>query len=53
MRWMLTNKLKINDSKTKLIVFRSSQLKCDLSVNVVEGKIKQSSEVRDFEVIFA
>ena len=30
-RWMLTNKLKIHDSKTEFIVFRSPQLKCDLS----------------------
>ena len=30
-RWMITNKLKINDSKTEFIVFRSPQLKCDLS----------------------
>ena len=28
---MITNKLKINDSKTEFIVFRSPQLKCDLS----------------------
>ena len=37
-RWMITNKLKINDSKTDFIVFRSPQLKCDLSglsVNVI------------------
>ena len=30
-RWMITNKLKINDSKTEFIVFRSPQPKCDLS----------------------
>ena len=38
-RWMITNKLKINDSKTEFIVFRSPQLRCDLSglsVNVGE-----------------
>ena len=28
---MITNKLKINPSKTEFIVFRSPQLKCDLS----------------------
>ena len=28
-RWMITNKLKINDSKTEFIVFRSPQLRCD------------------------
>ena len=30
-RWIITNKLKINDSKTECIVFRSPQLKYDLS----------------------
>ena len=52
---MITNKLKINDSKTEFIVFRAPQLKCDLSglsVNVGESMITQSSKVRDFEVIF-
>ena len=51
-RWMITNKLKINDSKTEFIVFRSPQLKCDLSglsVNVGESMITQSSKVRDLE----
>ena len=36
-RGIITNKLKINDSKTEFIVFRSPQLRCDfsgLSVNV-------------------
>ena len=54
-RWMITNKLKINDSKTEFIVFRSSQLKCDLSglsINVGESMITQSSKVRDLGVIF-
>ena len=39
-RWMITNKLKINDSKTEFIVFRSPQLRSDLSglsVNVGES----------------
>ena len=52
---MIINKLKINDSKTELIVFRSPQLKCDLSglsVNVGESMISQSSKVRDLGVIF-
>ena len=47
---MVTNKLKMNDSKTEFIVFRSPQLKCDLSglsVNVGENMITQSSKVRD------
>ena len=30
-QWMITNKLKINYSKTEFIVFRSPQLRCDLS----------------------
>ena len=54
-RWMITNKLKINDLKTEFIVFRSTQLKCDLSglsVNVGESMITQSSKVRDLGVIF-
>ena len=36
-RWMILNKLKINDAKTEFIVFRSPMLKhnlSDLSVNV-------------------
>ena len=52
---MITNKLKINDSKTEFIVFRSPQLKCDLSglsVNVGESMITQSSKVSDLGVIF-
>ena len=52
---MITNKLKINDSKTEFIVFRSPQLKYDLSglsVNVGESMITQSSKVRDLGVIF-
>ena len=37
-RWMITNKLKINDLKTEFIVFRSPQLKCDLSgLSVIFG----------------
>ena len=53
--WMITNKLKINDSKTECIVFRSSQLRCDLSdlsVNVSESQIAQSLKVRDLGVTF-
>ena len=54
-RWMITNKLKINDSKTEFIVFRSPQLRCDLSglsVNVGESQIMQSLKVRDLGVTF-
>ena len=46
---MITNKLKINDSKTEFIVFRSPQLRCDLSglsVDVGESQITQSLKVR-------
>ena len=52
---MITNKLKINDSKTEFIMFRSPQLKCNLSgllVNVGESMITQSSKVRYLGVIF-
>ena len=52
---MITKKLKMNDSKTEFIVFRSPQLKCDLSglsVNVGESIITQSLKVRDLGVIF-
>ena len=41
--------------KTEFIVFRSSQLKCDLSglaVNVGESMITQSSKLRNLGVIF-
>ena len=54
-RWMITNKLKIYDSKTEFIVFRSPQLKCDLSglsVNVGESMLTQSSKVKDLGVLF-
>ena len=52
---MITNKLKINDSKTEFIVFRSPQLRCDvsgLSVNVGESQITQSLMARDLGVTF-
>ena len=42
---MIANKLKINDSKTEFIVFRSPQFRCNLSgvsVNVGESQIMQS-----------
>ena len=45
----------MNDSKTECIVFRSPQLKCDLSclsVNVGKSMITQSLKVRDLGVIF-
>ena len=48
-RWIITNKININDSKTEFM-FRFPQLKCELSglsVNVGESMIRQSSKVRD------
>ena len=53
--WMIKNKLKINDSKTEFIVFRSPHAKQDLSslsVHVGDSIIQQSSKVRDLGVIF-
>ena len=52
--WMINNKLKINDSKTEFIVFRSPQAKQDLSglsVIVGDGIIQQSSKVRNLGII--
>ena len=52
---MITNKLKINDSKTEFIVFRSPQLRCDLSglsVNVGGSQITQSFKVKGLGVTF-
>ena len=51
---MILNKLKINDAKTKFIVFRSPMLKhdlSDLSVKVGGNVIKPSEKVRDFGVV--
>ena len=57
--WMIKNKLKINDSKTEFILFRSPQAKQDLSGlsvsvgdSVGDSVIAQSSKVRDLGVIF-
>ena len=43
--WMIKNKLKINDSKTEFIIFRSPLLKQSLQVS-------PSSKVRDLGVVF-
>ena len=51
---MIKNKLKINDSKTEFIVFRSPQAKQDLSslsVYVGDSIIHPSSKVRFDEVV--
>ena len=48
-RWMILNKLKINDAKTEFIIFRSTQMKHDLnslSVNVSDSQIVPSVKVR-------
>ena len=53
--WMIKNKLKINDSKTEFIIFRSPLLKqnlSDLSVNVGDMQVSPSSKVRDLCVVF-
>ena len=53
--WMITNKLKINDSKTEFIIFRSPILKqnlSDLSVSVGDTEVPSSSKVRDLGVVF-
>ena len=53
--WMIKNKLKMNDSKTEFIVFRSPHARQDfssLSVYVGDSIIQQSSKVRDLRVIF-
>ena len=52
---MITNKLNINDSKTEFIVFKSPQLRCDLSglsVYFSASQITQSLKVRDLWVTF-
>ena len=53
--WMIKNTLKINDSKTEFIVFRSPQATQDLSslsVYVGDNITQQSSKLRDLGVIF-
>ena len=53
--WMIKNKLKINDSKTEFIIFRSPLLKqnlSDLSVSVGNMQVSPSSKVRDLGVVF-
>ena len=53
--WIIKNKIKINDSKTEFIVFKSKQAKQDfssLAISVGDSIISQSSKVRDLRVIF-
>ena len=52
-RWMILNKLKINDAKIEFIVFRSPMLThdlSDLSVNVGANPVKPSEKVCDLGV---
>ena len=52
--WMIKNKFKINDSKTKFIIFRSPLLKQNLSelyVRVGDMQVSPSSKVRDLGVV--
>ena len=51
--WMIKNKLKINDSITELIIFRSPLLKqnlSDLSLSVGDMQVSPLSKVRDIGV---
>ena len=53
--WMMKNKLKINNFKTKFIIFRSPLLEknlSDLSVSVGYMQVSPSSKVRDLGDIF-
>ena len=53
--WMIKNKLKINDSTTEFIIFRSPLLKqnlSDLFVSVGDMQVSPSSKVRDLGVVF-
>ena len=50
--WMIKNKLKINDSITEFIIFRSPTLKQNLSVSVGDMQASPSSKVRDLGVVF-
>ena len=50
--WMIKNKLKINDSKTEFIIFRSPlQNLSDLSISVGDSQVFPSSKVRDLGVV--
>ena len=53
--WMIKNKLKIKDSKTEFIIFRSPLLKTDfsgVSISVGDSQISSSPKVRDLGIIF-
>ena len=53
--WMIKNKLKINDSKTKFIIFLSPLLKqnlSNLSISVGDSQVFPSFKVRDLGVVF-
>ena len=53
--WIIKIKLKINESKTEFIIFRSPLLKQNLnnlSIRVGDTQVCPSSKVRDFGVVF-
>ena len=52
---MIKNELKINDSETEFIIFRSPLLKqnlSDLFISVGDMQVSPSSKVRDLGVVF-
>ena len=52
---MIKNKLKINDSKTEFIIFRSPLLKqnlSDMSISLGDSQVSPSSKVRDLGIVF-
>ena len=52
--WMIKNKLKINDSKTEFIIFRSPLLKqnlSNLSISVGDLQVFPTSKMRDLVVV--
>ena len=54
--WMIKNKLKINDSKTEFVIFRSTLLKqnlSDLSVSVGDMQVSPSSKVQVYSFSLA
>lgn len=51
--WMCSNRLKLNDTKTELIVFSSSrnrEIVSDIGITVGDSTIRQSESVRDLGV---
>ena len=53
--WMVTNKLKLNDSKTELVVLASSHFSkhtCDLQLKIDKNLISPSISAKDLCVFF-